>query len=281
MKKILLTSLMSIIPFTVNAEENSTRFQANVKRAGIALSTVKVDNYESYEDSPYFQVNRNTQGAMKALFDFGLEYEDAKNSWNNNLYMEYGETKVRHLDGKKRSKETADSFSFNSEYIRKLWNYDQAHIGPFFTLGYQTEFTRHTGDRRNKVARAKQGIKLYNGKYITDIYGVIVEEMDFTYPSTNTRTGYELGATYKYQLLDNTRFEFETYYRDYLSYSHYRGTNPIYELSMLGRLFIKVSDTWQLEPYVTYFQTKDRESAKSASDFVIGLGFSYTNIFDL
>ncbi len=281
MKRLLLIYFMIFLPFSAAAEENKPRFQANFKRVGVALSTVKVSNPEPYENSPYFETNSNTQGALKGVFDFGLEYEDALNSWNNNLYMEYGETKVRNYEGRKKSHETADLFLFNSEYIRKMWQYGPAHIGPFFTLGYQTEFTDSADARRNKTLRAKQGFKLYNGKYLTDIYAVGVEEFDFTYPETNTKTAYELGATFKYQLLDNTRFELESYYRDYMSYSHYQGTDLTYELSVLGRLYIKISETWQLEPYVSYFQAKDRETARSTSDFVLGLGFSYTNIFDL
>ena len=42
----------------------------NFKRVGLDLATSKVSNYREYEGSPNTEINQNTQGVLKGVFEF-------------------------------------------------------------------------------------------------------------------------------------------------------------------------------------------------------------------
>ena len=67
---------------------------ANFKRVGFDLGTSKVSNYQEYENSPNTELNQNTQGVLKGVFDFAFEYEQPQYRWDNAVYAEYGKSRI-------------------------------------------------------------------------------------------------------------------------------------------------------------------------------------------
>lgn len=257
---------------------------ANFKRVGLDLGTSKVSNYREYEGSPNTEINQNTQGVLKGVFEFAFEYEQPKYRWDNSVYAEYGKSKIHGNPGKKSHVENADKLLFASDYTYKIWHLDQnnADIGPFANVAYQTEFTADSNAKRKSLVRAQQGLKLINGTHgITDFHLVMVEEWDMTYKKDDTKTAWQIGGTYKYPFADKYRFEFETYYRDYLSYSRYEATDFKHEWSAIAKLNIKVHDKFFVEPYVSYFRAEDRKNDKAGSNVMFGVAVAYSEIFDM
>ena len=168
-----------------------------------------------------------------------------------------------------------------SDYNRKMWRYKEAHVGPFASLGYQTEFTANNDAPRNKTFRGKAGIKLFNGKYIKELYAAAVEELDLTYSRSDTKTAYEIGIRAEYPLREGVKFQLESYFRDYLIYSRYVGTDFKYEFNLTSRMDVKIKNNFSLAPYITYFQAQAREAPVEGSNFMIGLSFSYSGLFNL
>ena len=74
------------------------------------------------------------------------------------------------------------------------------------------------------------------------------------------------------------KFQLEGYFRDYLSYSEYVATDLEYELSVTGRMDVKVYQKFSLAPYVSYFQGKAKRQPEG-SNFLIGLSFAYADLF--
>ena len=107
----------------------------------------------------------------------------------------------------------------------------------------------------------------------------MLEEVDFTYKDSNTKTAWEIGFTYKYPFNDTYRFEFETYYRDYLSYTRDNNSDFRYEVFAVAKLNIKTGKDFFVEPYVSYFRAKDRENKKAGSNVVFGVAVAYSEIF--
>lgn len=255
--------------------------RANFRRVALEMSSTDVSNAKQYQNSPNSQLSADSETVFKGVFDFMLEYEQPQWQWNNGLFMEYGKTRLKKASGETSSNENADKILLSSDYNRKMWRYKEADVGPFGSLGYQTEFTDNNDAPRNKVLRAKAGIKLFNGIYIKELYAAFVEELDMTYSRNDTKSAYEIGIRAEYPLRDGVKFQLESYFRDYMIYSRYVGTDFKYEFNLTSRMDVKIKDNFSLAPYISYFQAQDRQSPVKGSNFMIGLSLSYSDLFDL
>ncbi len=283
MRKFGLTLfVLLLLPSAAGAYDEYGMY-ANFKRVGLDLATNKVSNYREYENSPNTEINENTQGVLKGVFEFAFEYEQPAYRFDNMIYAEYGKSRIHNNPGEKNYIENADKLLLTSEYIYKLRHFsNNADLGLLANVAYQTEFTTDSAARRQKIVRAMQGLKMINGtKGITDFHLAAVEEFDLTYAREDTKTAWQIGFTYKYPFADKYRFEFETYYRDYLGYSHYEETDFRYEFFAIAKLNMMVSDKFFVEPYVSYFRAEDREHNKAASNFVVGAAFALTDVVKL
>ncbi len=262
-------------------EESPSVWKANFRRVALEMSSTQVSNAEQYQDSPSSKLSADSQTVFKGVFDFSLENERPDGQWNNSLFMEYGKTKLKEADGTKTTNENADKILLSTDYARKMWRYEDADVGPFVNLGYQTEFTANNDSPRTQIIRGKGGIKLFNGVYIKELYAAIVEELDLTYSKSDTKTAYEIGLRSEYPLREGVKFQLDAYFRDYVLYSRYVGTDFKYELDITGRMDVKITDTLSLAPYINYYQAQDRQTPVKGSNFMIGVALSFSNLFDL
>lgn len=294
-KKILLAVLGCMLSFNAYAEEATTaetknieenkpkgNLRANLKRVALELSSVEVKNSEQYQDSPVSALNADSQTLIKGVLDFVLEYEREKWKWDNSVYLGYGKTTIKPQGEPKTETENEDMILFTTDYSYKMWKYNEADVGPFANIGYQTEFSSNDDAPRNKVIRGKTGIRMFNHKYFDDLYAAIVGEYDLTYSDDkNSKLAWELGAKFKYNLREGIDFKLEGYYRDYLSYSEYVGTDLKYDLNLTGRMEVKLVDNLSLSPFMSYRFAKSREASKTGSNFMIGISLSYSNLYNI
>lgn len=282
--KLTALVLSLLVPFNTLAEETALppdgELRANFKRVALEMSSTSVDNAEQYQNSPNSQLSADSETVIKGVFDFTLEYEKTDWQWNNSVYAEYGKTTLKPAEGEKSSTENADKILLTSDYNRKMWKYEDADVGPFASLGYQTEFTANNDAPRTKTFRAKEGIKMFNGKNVKELYVAPVQELDLTY-SSDTKLAYEIGFRGEYPLREGVKFQIESYFRDYVYYSTYRGTDFEYEFNLTSRMDVKLNDTLSLAPYITYFRAQDRQSDVAGSNFMIGLSLAYSDVFNL
>ena len=282
MRFLLISCLLVLIPGIAGAYDDYGMY-ANFKRVGLDLGTNKVSNYREYEDSPNTEINQNTQGVLKGVFEFAFEYEQPLYRWDNTVYAEYGKSRIHGNPGRKNYTENADKLLLTTDYTYKIRHFsNNTDLGPFANLAYQTEFTSDSTAKRQKIMRSMQGMKLINGtRGITDFHLAVVEEFDFTYAEEDTKTAWQIGFTYKYPFAERYRFEFETYYRDYLGYSRYEATDFRYEFFAIAKLNIMVSDNFFAEPYVSYFRAEDRTHNKAGSNLIVGAAVAFTDIVKL
>ncbi len=281
-----LFSVLTTFPTLAQEAEDFTyddvsTWKANFRRVALEMSSTQVSNAEQYQDSPSSKLSADSQTVFKGVFDFSLENEQPNAQWNNSLFMEYGKTKLKETDGTQTTNENADKILLTTDYARKVWRYEDADVGPFVNLGYQTEFTKNNDSPRTQIIRGKGGLKLFNGIYIKELYAAIVEELDLTYSQSDTKTAYEIGIRSEYPLRDGVKFQLDGYFRDYVIYSRYIGTDFKYELDVTGRLDVKLTDTFSLAPYINYYQAQDRQTPVKGSNFVIGIALSFSNLFNL
>ena len=136
---LLLLPILFSATITHSAEAADPQqygWTANLKKAGIELSSTKIKNSEEYRDSPNAELSGNSESLVKGIFDFSLINQQSAYKWDNNLFMEYGKTKVHQNDGPAIENETADKILLSTDYALKMWRYWDADVGPFVQLAY-------------------------------------------------------------------------------------------------------------------------------------------------
>lgn len=258
------------------AEEQNYGWSAVLKKAGIELTSTEIKNSEEYSDSPNTELSGDSESVTKGILDFSLIDQQEKFKWENNLFAEYGKTKLRPDDGPDVTNETADKILLSTDFSHKTWQYGEAFIGPFANLAYQTEFEKNDDAPRTKIARGMTGIKLFDGKYIESLYAAVVGEYDFTYKDDKTsKLAYELGLKAAYPLREGVAFNLDTYFRDYVEYSSYNAKDFEYEYSLKGNMMVDVYGGLKMGPYVQYFRAQDRGSRKYGSSTIVGVEASF------
>ncbi len=288
LKKISALSLVvaGLISVSANAEENplnQPEWRLNFRRVGLELSSTKVSNAKEYENSPVTQLNADNQSLIKGVFDGVLEYETNKYRWDNSLFLNYGRTKIKgHQEGDvSETSENEDKILLSSDYTYKTWKYRGMDLGPFASLAYQTEFTRNEDAPRMKVFRGKSGLKLLSGKVIEELYVAGVGEYDITYSDHVSKFALETGWRLGHVLREGVKFSTDGYFRKYLSYSQYIGTDLEYDLNLTARMDVDITDTLTFGPYISYRLAQSREASSHASNLMIGVSLSYKNLFHL
>ncbi len=292
MKKYIFLCMIAMLTSTLaGAQETSGEatgvlpgdWKANFRRVALEFSNTSVSHAQEYANSPISELSADSETQINGVVDFALEYTDPHLSWDNRLFMEYGKTKLKKADGERTTNENADQILLSTDIAQKSWYWDRAKadVGPFANVGFQTEFTANQDAPRNKVARLKGGFKAFQGTYIEDLYAAVVGEADFTYSPTNMKSALEVGFRAKYPIREGVSFAGEGYYRDYLSYSEYEGTDLKYDLNVKVRMDVKISKTLMIAPYASYRLAQSREASVKGSNFMIGLSFAYSDIFDL
>ena len=149
------------------------------------------------------------------------------------------------------------------------------------TVEYQTEFTANEGAPRTKVARGKAGLKLFDGDIIKSLYIAAVGEYDMTYKPHVSKSAAEFGWRLEDTPREGVQYSTEGYFRRYLSYNHYIGTDLIYDLNATARMDVQMNTTLTFGPYMSYRYARSREAHVSGSNFTIGVAFTYKDLFNL
>lgn len=263
-------------------EENKSELRANFKKIGANITSTNVKNGDRYQNSSVSELSADNETVISGVFDFALEYEAEKYRWDQIAYAKYGRKKTKAVGAAQSViDENDDEIRFETDYSRKVWKWNEADIGPFGNLGYQTEFTRNKGSEKTQVVRAKSGIKLFNGKYIKSLYIAGVGEYDMTFNPYQEKFAMEVGGEFVYPVRDGVDFKLNGYYRDYMHFSEYHPEDLKYDLNVESSLNVKVVGRLSVSPFVSYRYAESRIAKKAGSNFKIGVSFAYDEIFKL
>lgn len=287
---VLCFSVVAASPFGALAEtqENTNEptqepstLKANFRRLGLELSSTQVKHSDQYQNSSISALNADSQTVVKGVFDFVMEYGKGDIHWDNSVFAEYAKTKLKPSDGPTDTNETADKILLSTNYTHKMFSPCDASVGPFADLAYQTEFTKNNDSPRAKIFRGMLGLKLFDGVVFKDLYAGFVQEYDMTYDPNIYKLGAQIGWRIEKPLREGVQFSADGYYRHFFSYSHYIGEDLKYDFNITGRMDVKITDVLTLGPYLSYRRARSRQASADGSNFMIGLAFGYSDIFDL
>lgn len=287
--KLMCATLICALPALAAAAEEETSapqssaptLKANLKRLALEYNQNSVTNKGEEDDYPG-TFSSDEEENFTGLFDGNIEYATSNMVWLNSLFMEYGKSKTTE-DGVTTDSENADKILLTTDYTHKVWLLEKGFVGPFASLGYQTEFTTFEGadgdDYRTKILRAKSGLKLYEGKHFKELYAALVEEADFTYGSAVMKTGGEVGYQFEYELRDGVKFVSDGYYRRFFEYDKYERTDYEYEAETNNRIDVAIVNGFSFAPFVDYRNAKTRGAKRSRSDTTVGIALGYNTSY--
>lgn len=285
MKKISWVALLGLLPGMALADDSVAdkgKLTLAVRRIGLEWSQTDVKNADVYEDSPVSALKADSQTFIKAVFDTALEYSKNRFQWDNSLFMEYGETKLKPVDEPETVSENADDILLSSNLSYACWEFSGFKFGPTVRAAYDTEFKTADGTPRQNILRTNAGISLFDNEIVKSLYLTGVYEYDFTYAGEeNSKLAAEIGWRLEYKIRDGVKLSSNGYYREYLSYSLYEKTDLERDLSAVLRLDTNLWGDLTMGPYVQYRRARARGVDVYGSNFIMGISFNYITSFGL
>lgn len=280
---LLCAILMPCVSFAEDIDLESNELVLNIRRIGLELSKTQIRHAADYQNSPISALNADGQDLVKGIFDTVLEYNHNRFSWDNGLFMEYGKTTLRPYDAPKTTSENADKILVSSNLSYACWDFDSFKLGPTVRAAYETEFEPAKGtDDRLKIMRGTGGISLFDNPVIKSLYVAAVYEYDFTYGHDQvSKLAAEVGWRLEYAVREGVKLSTDGYYREYLDYSRYVGTDLKRDLSLAARMDTNLWGDFTLGPYVQYRRAKARDAEYYGSNFMLGVSFNYITKFGL
>lgn len=258
----------------------------------LAVSVTSTEVHNSTVAFTNARLTADSQTAIQGKLDFDAKYFASKLLWTNNLFMEYGKTSVRPVDKEEVVTENSDKITVTTDLTYRLWKVSEDFIGgfeagPFANIGYETEFDapeveidgeKVTGNRK-QILRGKAGAKLFEGKYLKELYAAYVFERDFTYSPESTNTAFEAGFRAEAEIREGVKLVAWSYYRDYQHYSEEKISDLDYEVEAEVRLDVKLWNNLAVAPFVNYYCAAAQHFNCVADNWYTGIQISYSTFF--
>ena len=286
MKKLSVFLCAALTPFMAFASDidlEGKELILNIRRIGLDMSKTSVRHSDQYSTSPISALSADDQEFIKGVFDTALEYNHNRFSWDNSVFMEYGRTEVKPYNEPRTVNESADKILLTSNLNYACRDFDSFKLGPMARAAYETEFVpANDTDNRLKVLRGMAGFAVFDSPVIKDLHIAGVYEYDFTYGHEQvSKLAAELGWRLEYTVRDGVKLSTDGYYREYLDYSQYVGTDLERDLSVVARLDTNLWGDFTMGPYVQYRRAKARDAENYGSNFIIGISFNYITKYGL
>ena len=284
MKTIFKSLLLGValLPTLALAEEAQSNWKLDMREISISYSNTTVGNPREYKDSPISAYSADSQYNIVGKLDMFLNRSDEKSLWSNNLMLNYGKLKIKPVDEPNETSESADKIWLSTDYALKLWKYLEADIGPFAQLAFQTEFTANQDSPRYKAFSGREGLKLFEGTYVKDLYAAIMQEYDFTYSANKTlKYGWEIGLRAEYPIREGVKLSGTAKYTDYVHYSEFVPTDLKYDLDITAKMEVDLTKTMAFAPYISYRRGQARGTDKVGTNLMVGLQLKYADLFNL
>ena len=282
-KIVLLFTCLLMTGLAYTQETQNGAWHLELKDLSFQLTNTDVNNAQYYQGYANPRLTADSQTLIQGNFDLVSKYDREKMIWANNLLMQYGKATIKPVDGEKITNTSVDKILFTTDYTHKMFHVDNFLggfvIGPFLSAGYQTEFTKKNDIPRYKVVRGKAGLRLFEGKYLKDLYAAAVIEYDFTYPEEVTKYAWEAGFKIEQPVNEKSKAVYTAMIRDFFHYDHQSINNLSYELELDARLNTEIMKDLAIAPFINYYQGKGVNNDRTGSNLYVGVAVSFKKVF--
>lgn len=282
-KLIFLSACLLFTSLTYSQEAPKSSWHLELRDLSLQLTNTDVNNAQYYQGYSNPRLTADSQTLIQGNFDLVSKYDREKMLWANNLLMQYGKATIKPVDGEKITNTSVDKILFTTDFTHKMFTVEDFLggfvAGPFLSAGYETEFTKENDTPRYKVARGKAGLRLFEGKYLKDLYAAAVVEYDFTYPKEVTKYAWEAGFKIEQPVNDKSKAVYTAMIRDFFHFDNPSINNLSYELELDARLNTEIMKDLAIAPFINYYQGKGVNCDKTGSNLYVGVAISYKKLF--
>ena len=267
----------------VFAQDGKKGWQVELKKIAFDFTSTEVKNAKEYNGFSDARLSADSQTAVRGALDFISDYHAEHYLWTNELTADYGRTKIRPVEGQTLTNENADKILLTTGYTQRLWKVQDVlggfEAGPFFNLGYETEFTKPDNSPRTRILRGTAGVKMFEGKYLKSLFAAVVGERDFTYSPNSTKLAWEAGLKIEQPVREGVTAKYSALFRDYLSASEKRPTDLDYEFAADARLEVELYKNLHLAPFISYYTAQAKDFGTRGENIYVGVSLSFSHIF--
>ncbi|NLO91050.1 MAG: hypothetical protein GX410_03525 [Elusimicrobia bacterium] len=259
-----------------------TVWRINLRELTFIFSRTYVKNPNLYADFSDARIRADSQMTMKGVMRLYAESYTTNFRNDAGIIAEYGKLRVSPVNADEVESETADRLQFVDDY---MYRWKQLHgrlegvtMGPFLSLGYDTEFTAANNTPFKKIVRGKGGMKLFDGPWLKSLYAAAVVEEDFTYSPSYSKYAWETGYEVRIPLQGKTVFSSIGTYRNFFSGANTRPTDYQYELELSGRIDSEFIGSVKVGPYFELYRAKGKLVPEAGENLKFGISVSYAFI---
>ena len=283
MKKLIWTAGCLLFAVMSYAQDGKQGWQVELKKLAFDFTSTEVKHANEYQGFADARLTSDSQTAVRGSWDSIADYHAQHYLWTNQLLMDYGRTKIRPVQGDVLKNENADNILFTTGYTQRVWKVEDFlggfEAGPFATVGYETEFTKPDNAPRRRILRGTAGAKMFEGKYLKELYAAFVAERDYTYKPYATKTAWEAGIKLEAPVREGVTFKCGALFRDYLDSTQKHPTDLDWEASADARLDVQVYKNLYVAPFISYYTAKGKYINDRGENVYIGVSLSFSHVF--
>ncbi|PAF46814.1 hypothetical protein BKH46_06255 [Helicobacter sp. 12S02634-8] len=257
-------------------------WQLELKRISLNFSSTSLKNQNLYSSFSNSRIRGTSQIVTQTFGEFDANFYAKNFVIFNSLLAEYGRNIISPQKGGKIDNKTLDRILLSTDYTQRIWKFESLggfELGPYAQLSYRTEFTPQPGLNRIKILRFSSGFKIFEGKYVKNLYANLFGEEDFTYAKFAESLGVQMGFDIEQKVREGVDFTYHMDFKNYLLNNYPPSHNPQYELEFEARMNTNLYKNFSISPFVSFYMLKGRYFKEIGTNIFIGVSISYNQIF--
>ena len=265
----------------LNINNDKNGWDVAMDFVALDFSSTSIANQNDYKDFPNSRLKGNPQIIAEGAMLFHTNYYAKNFVVFNTIFGEYGRNIIFTPNDEKIDNTTRDRIILSTDYTQKVWNFKKFiggfDMGPYAQLSYQTQFVKI--ENRTQIARFGTGLKIFDGKYLKNLYISLFGEQDFTYTKSIQRLGAGLGMRTQYTFSNNAKLVNQINYKHYFLNNDSAQYNPEFELELDIRVETAIFKHFSVAPFLNLYVLKGQNIDKPASNLMVGVSLSYGQTF--
>lgn len=289
---IILTSLFvfciqaaPLLPFIqakADVNQDKVGWEIDLNRIALNFTQSSLTNQKLYTSFSDSNLKGNSQLALQFFFTLNSNYYAPRFVVFNTAYAEYAFTEITQTNKSVVTNKTLDKLLFSTDYTQRMWDFDWGfevfEVGPYLRASYQTEFNPTPSVGRRHIINYMLGAKLFDGRYVKNLYFDFFGEHDFNLPTKLNGVGMEVGVSLEYKLNAHVKWSYTMNFKKYIFNAKDSKISPDYQLLLETRIDAKLFKSLSISPLVRYYMLKANDIELPASNFMVGVSLNFGKI---
>lgn len=274
--------LLPFIQAKADINEDKVGWEVDLNRIALNFTQSSLSNQKLYTSFSDSNLKGNSQLALQFFFTLNGNFYAPRFVVFNTAYAEYGFTQITQTNKSIVTNKNLDKMVFSTDYTQRMWDFDWGfeifEMGPYVRASYQTEFNPTPSVGRRHIINYMAGAKLFDGRYVKNLYFDFFGEHDFNPMTKLNGAGLEVGVSLEYSLNKNVKWTYTMNYKKYIFNAKDSRISPDYQLLLETRIDAKLFRSLSIAPLLRYYMLKANDIDLPASNFMIGVSLNFGKV---